>query len=169
MEKIINNNSPSDKFISILRKAEQGNYISEYQIAECYRTGEGTVRSIMTESYRQNEVNKIRNYARAAKWYIKAAKHDNSKDKVIAKASYYKLGSIYSWLYEANFLYNEKHWYQAFKYFMKAAELNLPIALCRVAEYYENCGYKDEAIEYFNRAADEAYFSYGINNNNYGE
>ena len=98
MVKIININSPSANFSVILGKAEKGDSISEYLIAECYRNSEGHARCTITDSRRTNRINTIRNFTKAIKWYIKAGKHDNSDDLTIAKASYYKLGCIYSWL-----------------------------------------------------------------------
>lgn len=39
---------------------------------------------------------------------------------------------------------------------------NLPIAFLKLGEMYENHGEKKKAIDYYNRASDEAYLKYGI-------
>ena len=43
-----------------------------------------------------------------------------------------------------------------------AANCGLPIAFCKLGEMYESHGEEKKAIEYYNRASDEAYFKYGI-------
>ena len=134
--------------------------LSEYQIAEYYRKGEGLSRYIKMGDRRKNQINRLRNYKKAVKWFIKAAIHDQSDNSVIAQAAYYKLGSIFQEIAEDCYevCYEEK----AIKYYTMAANYGLPIAFCKLGEMYESNGEEKKAIEYYNRASDEAYFKYGI-------
>ena len=109
---------------------------------------------------RKEQINRFRNYKRAAKWYIRAAMHDKSDNAVIAQAAYYKVGSLFEEI--AELCYEEYYEKLAVRYYTKAANYGLPIAFCKLGEMYENYGEKKKAIEYYNRASDEAYFKYGI-------
>lgn len=95
-----------------------------------------------------------------AKWYIRAAIHDKSKKAVIAQTAYYKAGCLFEEI--AKFSYDDYYEKQAVKYYAMAANYGLPIALCKLGEFYENHGEEKKAIEYYNRASDEAYFKYVV-------
>lgn len=109
---------------------------------------------------RKNQINRLRNYKKAVKWFIKAARHDKSDNFIIARAAYYKLGTIFQDLAED--LYEVRYEEKAIKYYTMAANCGLPIAFCKLGEMYENNGEEKKAIDYYNRASDEAYFKYGI-------
>ena len=64
--------------------------------------------------------------------------------------------------YGAKYNYDDYYEKQAVKYYAMAANYGLPIALCKLGEFYENHGEEKKAIEYYNRASDEAYFIYGV-------
>ena len=146
--------------LQFLRQSDSKNSLTEYQIAEYYRKGEGLSRLIKIGNRRKDQINRFRNYKRAAKWYIRAARHDKSDNAVIAQAAYYKLGTIFQEIAEDSYevCYEKK----AIKYYTVAAKYGLPIAFCKLGEMYENNGEEKKAIEYYNRASDEAYFKYGI-------
>ena len=152
--------SPIINMIQLLRQSNSKDPLSEYQIAEYYRKGEGLSRSIKLGSRRNNRINRFRNYKKAVKWFIKAAIHDQSENAVIAQAAYYKLGTIFQDLAED--LYEVRYEEKAIKYYTMAANCGLPIAFCKLGEMYESNGEVKKAIEYYNRASDEAYFKYGI-------
>ena len=146
--------------LQLLKQADSKDSLSEYQLAEYYRKGEGLSRSIKLGSRRNNRINRFRNYKKAVKWFIKAAIHDKSDDAVIAQAAYYKLGTIFQEIAED--CYEVRYEEKAIKYYTMAANCGLPIAFCKLGEMYESNGEEKKAIEYYNRASDEAYFKYGI-------
>ena len=146
--------------LQLLGQSDSKDPLSEYQIAEYYRKGEGLSRFIKMGNRRNNLINRLRNYKKAVKWFIRAAIHDQSDNAVIAQAAYYKLGTIFQEIAEDRYevCYEEK----AIKYYTMAANCGLPIAFCKLGEMYESNGEEKKAIEYYNRASDEAYFIYGI-------
>ena len=146
--------------LQLLKQADSEDPLSEYQIAEYYRKGEGLSRLLKMGNWRKVQINRFRNYKRAAKWYIRAAIHDKSDDAVIAQAAYYKLGTIFQEIAEDR--YEVRYEEKAIKYYTMAANCCLPIAFCKLGEMYESYGEEKKAIEYYNRASDEAYFKYGI-------
>ena len=146
--------------LQLLKQADSKDSLSEYQLAEYYRKGEGLSRSIKLGSRRNNRINRFRNYKKAVKWFVRAAIHDQSENAVIAQAAYYKLGTIFQDLAED--LYEVRYEEKAIKYYTMAANCGLPIAFCKLGEMYESNGEVKKAIEYYNRASDEAYFKYGI-------
>ena len=146
--------------LQLLKQADSKDSLSEYQLAEYYRKGEGLSRSIKLGSRRNNRINRFRNYKKAVKWFIKAAIHDQSDNAVIAQAAYYKLGTIFQEIAEN--CYEVRYEEKAIKYYTMAANCGLPIAFCKLGEMYESNGEEKKAIEYYNRASDEAYFKYGI-------
>ncbi len=146
--------------LQLLKQADSKDSLSEYQLAEYYRKGEGLSRSIKLGSRRNNRINRFRNYKKAVKWFIKAAIHDQSDNAVIAQAAYYKLGTIFQEIAED--CYEVRYEEKAIKYYTMAANCGLPIAFCKLGEMYESYGEEKKAIEYYNRASDEAYFKYGI-------
>ena len=146
--------------LQLLKQADSKDSLSEYQLAEYYRKGEGLSRSIKLGSRRNNRINRFRNYKKAVKWFIKAAIHDQSDNAVIAQAAYYKLGTIFQEIAED--CYEVRYEEKAIKYYTMAANCGLPIAFCKLGEMYESNGEEKKAIEYYNRASDEAYFKYGI-------
>jgi TPR repeat protein len=146
--------------LQLLKQADSKDSLSEYQLAEYYRKGEGLSRSIKLGSRRNNRINRFRNYKKAVKWFIKAAIHDQSDNAVIAQAAYYKLGTIFQEIAED--CYEVRYEEKAIKYYTMAANCGLPIAFCKLGEMYESHGEEKKAIEYYNRASDEAYFKYGI-------
>ena len=146
--------------LQLLSQSNSKDPLSEYQIAEYYRKGEGLSRITKIGNRRKDQINRFRNYKKATKWYIRAAIHDKSENAVIAQAAYYKLGTIFQEIAEDRYevCYEEK----AIKYYTMAANCGLPIAFCKLGEMYESHGEEKKAIEYYNRASDEAYFKYGI-------
>ena len=146
--------------LQLLRQSDSKDPLSEYQIAEYYRKGEGLSRFIKMGNWRKEQIYRFRNYKRAAKWYIRAARHDQNDNAVIAQAAYYKLGTIFQEIAEDR--YEVRYEEKAIKYYTMAANCGLPIAFCKLGEMYESYGEEKKAIEYYNRAADEAYFKYGF-------
>ncbi len=146
--------------LQLLRQSDSKDPLSEYQIAEYYRKGEGLSRFIKMGNWRKEQIYRFRNYKRAAKWYIRAARHDQNDNAVIAQAAYYKLGTIFQEIAED--CYEVRYEEKAIKYYTMAANCGLPIAFCKLGEMYESHGEENKAIEYYNRASDEAYFKYGI-------
>ena len=146
--------------LQLLKQADSKDSLSEYQLAEYYRKGEGLSRSIKLGSRRNNRINRFRNYKKAVKWFIKAAIHDQSDNAVIAQAAYYKLGTIFQEISED--CYEVRYEEKAIKYYTMATNCGLPIAFCKLGKMYESNGEEKKAIEYYNRASDEAYFKYGI-------
>ena len=144
----------------LITQSSKNDPSEEYQIAEYYRKGEGFSRLTKIGNWRKNQVNRFRNYKRATKWYIRAAIHDKSKKAVIAQAAYYKAGCLFDEI--AKYNYDDYYEKQAVKYYAMAANYGLPIALCKLGEFYENHGEEKKANEYYNRASDEAYFKYGV-------
>ena len=146
--------------LQLLGQSDSKDPYSEYQIAEYYRKGEGLSRYTKKGNRRIDQINRLRNYKKAAKWFIKAARHDKSENAVIAQAAYYKLGTIFQEIAED--CYEVRYEEKAIKYYTMAANCGLPIAFCKLGEMYENSGEEEKAIDYYNRASDEAYFKYGI-------
>ena len=153
-------NGEDVNMLQLLKQADSKDSLSEYQLAEYYRKGEGLSRSIKLGSRRNNRINRFRNYKKAVKWFIKAAIHDQSDNAVIAQAAYYKLGTIFQEIAED--CYEVRYEEKAIKYYTMAANCGLPIAFCKLGEMYESHGEEKKAIEYYNRASDEAYFKYGF-------
>ena len=146
--------------LQLLGQSDLEDPLSEYQIAEYYRKGEGLSRFIKMGNRRNNLINRLRNYKKAVKWFIRAAIHDQSDNAVIAQAAYYKLGTIFQEIAED--LYEVRYEEKAIKYYTMAANFGLPIAFCKLGEMYEKNGEEKKAIDYYNRAADEAYIKYGF-------
>ena len=121
--------------LQLLKQADSKDSLSEYQLAEYYRKGEGLSRSIKLGSRRNNRINRFRNYKKAVKWFIKAAIHDQSDNAVIAQAAYYKLGTIFQEIAED--CYEVRYEEKAIKYYTMAANCGLPIAFCKLGEATE--------------------------------
>ena len=145
--------------VQLMRQSDSKDPVVEYQIAEYYRKGEGVSRYVWTNRI-QERINRFRNYKRATKWYIRAAKHDKSENAIIAQAAYYKLGTMFQEIAEDR--YEECYKEKAIKYYKIAAKYGLPIAFCKLGEMCEDCGEENKAMDYYNRASDEAYFKYGL-------
>ena len=146
--------------LQLLGQSDSKDPLSEYQIAEYYRKGEGLSRFIKMGNRRKDQINRFRNYKKAVKWFVRAAIHDQSDNAVIAQAAYYRLGTIFQDLAED--LYEVRYEEKAIKYYTMAANCGLPIAFCKLGEMYEKNGEEKKAIDYYNRAADEAYIKYGF-------